>query len=364
MPEFSKKLHIIHLTTDSALGGTEKMIVEIASSLSKQRFQSTVVTLKPGGYLEQLCENKNLDYISVNMKSKLDFMAVFRLFKLIKNNNVDILHTYLFHANIIGRVIGKLCKVPVIFSGQRNIDLWRKNYHNFIDRLTSKFCSKIISNSSAGKKFLIEDVGINQDKLLVVPNGIDVSNYKIAKRDSSDFINIIVVASLTSKKGHSYLLRAFQKLFEYNNKVYLQVIGTGPLKNELEELSRSLKINKNVTFLGFRSNIIDYLEQADIFVLPSLWEGMPVALMEAMACGLPCLASNVGGVKELIDNNINGILVEPKDVDALYENMLRLINSSSEVGDKLGTGARRKIVECYSKKAMITKLEEIYLGVK
>jgi len=363
MPDCLKKIHIMHLTTDSAIGGTEKMIVEIASSLSKNHFQSTVVTLKPGGCLEQLCKKKGVKYISVKMKSKLDFPAVLRLFKLIKNSNVDILHTYLFHANILGRVIGRLCKVPAIFSGQRNVDLWRKKHHNLIDRLTFKFCAGIISNSSAGKDFLIRHVGIHEDKLIIVPNGIDVENCKLVKRKPDKFIYIAVVASLTSKKGHTYLFRAFKKLLVDNKNVKLNIIGDGPLKSELEKLSYNLKINKNINFLGFQDNIIKHLEQTDIFVLPSLWEGMPVALMEAMACGLPCLATNVGGVGELIDNNVNGLLVEPKDVDALYESMLILIKISSEERDKLGTKAREKIKEFYSKKAMITKLEKIYLGV-
>ena len=120
-------------------------------------------------------------------------------------------------------------------------------------------------------------------------------------------------------------------------------------------------INENTVFLGFLDNPAKYLEQSDIFVLPSLWEGMPVALMEAMACGLPCIASDVGGVGELIDNNISGILVKPKDIDALYESMLRLISSPDERA-KLGEGARKKISNCYSKKNMINQLEQIYLG--
>ena len=362
MPDFSKKIHIMHLTTDSAIGGTEKMIAEIASSLSKERFESTVVTLKAAGPLEDICAKKNIRYISLNMKSKLDFMVVFRLFKVINNNKIHILHTYLFHANILGRIVGRLAKVPIIFSGQRNIDLWRKKYHNLIDRLTAKFCCKIISNSLAGKDFLIKEVGIPEDKLLVVPNGIDVKDsIQVVQREDKS-VSIVVVASLTLKKGHLYLFKAFQKLLYVNKDIYLTVIGDGPLRKELEELSHSLKIYRNVKFSGFQDNIEKYFEQADIFVLPSLWEGMPVALMEAMACGLPCIASNVGGVGELIDNNVNGILIEPKDIDALYSSMLRLISDSAE-RNNLGINARQKILDYYSKKAMISKLEEIYIGV-
>ncbi|MCD6460213.1 glycosyltransferase [bacterium] len=361
MPYLKKKIHIMHLTTDSAVGGTEKMIVEIASSLPKDIFRSTVAALKPGGYLEQLCFKNNIEFVSLNMKSKLDFTVVFRLFNLIRKNNVDILHTYLFHANILGRAVGRIAKVPLIFSGQRNVDLWRNFFHNAADRLTVKFCEKIISNSSAGKEFLVKNVGIEQDKILVVPNGINVENYNQVKHKAKKTINFSVVASLTRKKGHSYLFKSFQKMYANNKNVKLMIIGTGPLKNELEQLSVDLGINENTVFLGFLDNPAKYLEQSDIFVLPSLWEGMPVALMEAMACGLPCIASDVGGVGELIDNNISGILVKPKDIDALYESMLRLISSPDERA-KLGEGARKKISNCYSKKNMINQLEQIYLG--
>ena len=235
--------------------------------------------------LKHLCAERDIPYYSIAMTSKKDICALFRLYKLLKKLKPDVLHTYLFHANTLGRIIGKLLRIPVIISGQRNVDLWRKWYHNVIDRFTSKYCSVIISNSVAGKSFLVNRVGIPSTKIEVIHNGVQLSLPQAAEPSRSDFFTILNIASLTEKKGQEYLIMAFSSLAEVRVfQLNLSLLGMGNFVYISKRLLMSKAFFDYVSFEGFKKNVNPYLSCCDIFVLPSLWEGLPVALMEAMAC--------------------------------------------------------------------------------
>ncbi len=355
MSKITEKIQIVHLTTDSAIGGTERMISDIAFALDKKRFESTVVTLIGGGELENVCMERNISYKSLNMRSKLDLLAVIRLFFLLKRMNIDILHTYLFHANILGRIIGKILSVPVVVSGQRNVDVWRKWYHNFLDKLTYRLSDKIISNSKAGKDFLVESVGLKPDNIDVIYNGVDPLDAR--NNDPREKLCLTTVASLTLKKGHIYLLEALGRIKNIDFEFF--VIGEGTEKVFLENRAEKLGLKEKIFFEGYQKSIASYIIKTDIFVLPSLWEGLPVALMEAMSCGLPCIASNVGGIGELIEHMTDGLLVEPKNVDQLEQAITKLLNDK-KLRFFLGNNAKNRIETAFSKNKMIDNLEKTY----
>ncbi|MDX9702714.1 MAG: glycosyltransferase [Candidatus Auribacterota bacterium] len=352
-----KKFHVVHLTTDSAIGGTERMIAATAGGLPSNRFRSTVVTLLNRGELEHLCRQKGILYQSVAMRSKTDLFAVFRLYKLLKKLQPDILHTYLFHANIIGRVVGRLMGIPVVISGQRNVDIWRKWYHNIIDRMTSRFCDVIISNSFAGKIFLQEKVGIPADKIEVVHNGIILP--EIPKSAPSDTFTIVNIASLTKKKGQEYLITAFSRLRQHGISAKLVIVGAGKRHSYLEECAFSAGVKDSVLFAGFQKNVVPYLIEADVFVLPSLWEGIPVALMEAMSYAKPCVATRVGGVPELITHGKDGLLVNPENSVELFDALLHLFKNKT-LREQIGYTARKRIESEFSLNAMVDSIAEIY----
>lgn len=351
--------HIVHLTTDSAIGGTERMILAVATGLPVHLFRSSVVTLKGGGVLEAACTDRSIPYYSLAMRSKIDIGAPMRLMRLLKSLEPDILHTYLFHANVLGRTVGRMAGVPVIVSGQRNVDLWRRGYHHMIDRYTSRWCDIIISNSHAGEKFLIERTGINPSKIDVVHNGISLPADDLSLAERSAPYTLVTVASLTPQKGHEYLIAAFSRLRQRGFSGKLIIVGTGKRHDELVACVRNAGCVDAVDFVGFTNDVSVYLKQADIFILPSLWEGIPVALMEAMSYGIPCIASQVGGVPELIDHRINGILVEPGNVEQLTETITDITNDA-QMRQKIGAAARRKIASRFSLDAMIESLTAIY----
>ena len=356
-----KHITIAHLTTDSQMGGTEHMILSVANGLNAQVFRSIVITLVDGGELRERCNKANIPYYSVQMKSKCDVSAYYRLKALLRSLKIDILHTYLFHANALGRVAGKHASIPVIISGQRNVDPWRKWYHTVIDRITARYANLIISNSRAGKQMLVDSAVAASEKIAVVHNGIDIDYYPDCsiKKQVAYPVKLLTIGSLTHKKGHKYLIDALSELHSIGVDCTLTILGEGQLEQELILYARDKSLENAVRFEGFKPNVTDYLSQTDIFVLPSLWEGLPVALMQAMACGIPCVATNVGGIKELIENDMNGILVEPHNSHRLCNAILRLVKND-ELRYTFGSKARTTIAQEYSKRHMISTLENTY----
>ena len=360
----SRIITIAHLTTDSKMGGTEHMILDVAASLDKTKFRSIVITLLGEGELEQRCKQHDIFYHSVNMKSKFDFFSLGRLKKILRSLNIDILHSYLFHANILGRFFGKKVGIPVIISGQRNVDLWRRWYHNMLDRLTARYCQLFISNSEAGKKMLIEKVNVPENRISVIHNGIDVDAYAdcALRKNLSAPIKLLTIGSLTQKKGQVHLLDAVAGLKKNGLHCVLTILGEGPLSIDLPKKAVQLSIQEIVHFEGFKSNVADYLAQTDIFILPSLWEGLPVSLMQAMACGIPCVATRIGGVCELINEGKNGVLVKQANSTQLAEAVLALAKND-DLRYTLGQNARKTIGENFSRQTMIEKLNHVYATI-
>ena len=377
------------------------MLLALLGKIDRDKFDVFVCALKSGGPLIEEARK-------IGVRGECSINPI-RLALLIKREKPDILHTFLFHANILGRVIGRLCGVPVIISSQRSVDKWRKHWHTLVDRWTSRFCNLIISNSEAGRKILIEREKINPGKIITIYNGIDASEFEIEvniseKRREFGFspedIIIGIIANLRKVKGHRYLFEAVANIC--SGRVYsanvvaksrhsaevgsvrgsaefalpnveqsrphveqsrplhkLLVIGDGELKQELINLAEKLGIKDSVIFTGFRNDIPEVLKVIDILALPSLWEGFPVSILEAMASAKPVIASRVGGIPEEIIDEETGLLVPPKNVPALEKAILKLI-SDQEKSKKMGEAGRKRVEEYFTLDKMIKKTEEVY----
>jgi glycosyltransferase involved in cell wall biosynthesis len=208
---------------------------------------------------------------------------------------------------------------------------------------------------------------VPREKLRVIYNGIDVEKFKKSDaRAAREHLGItgrptlVSVGSLTKQKGYPYLLEAAAKLKEpYPHFIWL-VLGEGSERKVLEEKATALGLRDDVRFLGMKDNVIDYLRAADIFVLASLWEGLPNVVLEAMACELPVVATEVGGVRELIEDGVNGFLVPPKDAGALAQKIRYVIELPEAERQRVGSAARKRIVERFSVGTMVREYERLY----
>jgi glycosyltransferase involved in cell wall biosynthesis len=371
-----KKIKILHIIESLASGGAEKLLTYSLKHIDKNKFSIKVVCLEPSLDLKNELENNGITVFCLNVKNLYRwYSAVPKLFLLIIKEKPDIVHTQLFFANIYGRIASKMAGIRNIITTLQNPDYTYENngkftylVRKFIDKYTGKFCnSAFIAVSDFVKKDFEKHLNFKNIKVLY--NCVDNSTFggqggdPGRKREelgfNKDDIIILNVGRLHPQKGQEFLIEAFNLAYKKNNKCRLLVIGNGPLENVLKNKTKELNLEKNVIFLKNRQDVPDIMKISDIFIFPSIYEGLPLALIEAMASGLPVIASKIDVLKEIVEDGINGILVENNDRVKLSETISSLINNT-ELRGHLGRNAREKAVKLFDSAGHVKKIENIY----
>ncbi|MFC2149632.1 glycosyltransferase [Candidatus Auribacterota bacterium] len=362
------KINVLLLTLNSRIGGTERMILGLAKGLDKDKYDPVICALVGNGDLISEAKNIGIEAVDLKMMGPLDFTVFFKIRRLIKQYKISILHTFLYHTNILGRIIGKTSGVPVVISTQRSTDEWRKFYHVFFDKITAGMADVIISNSVAGKNRLVETEQIPQDKIRVVYNGIEIDAEKCAKIGmeiraalgiAPETKVIGTVANLKPAKCLRYLISCIPHVMKEFPDIKVVIVGYGPLRRNLERLAGALNVSDKVIFTGFQPDAVCYTASFDVFVLPSIWEGTPVSLMEAMALGKGIIASGVGGVPELIRSGKDGVLIPPENIGELSQMIIKLI-AEPQFCRILGQSARQRMLSDFPLERMVKDTEAIY----
>jgi len=353
------KIRIGYLIGSSEIGGTEKMILTIAKNIDKNLFDIVFFCIRGEGKFTEKLRKLNYKVYILNLK-KNPFSFI-KLFIYIKREKIDILQSFLFVANIIGRIYGKLLKIKLIISSQRSTDEWRKWYHWLIERITKNFVDIYISNSYTAKDVLIKKAKIPRKKIKVIYNGIEIPE-KIEKL-KKDYIAIGTIGNLRKAKGHFNLIKAAKIVVEKYKNVKFYIIGEGELKEEILKMIKEEKLENFFILTGYVEDVYSYLKIFDVFVLPSLWEGCPVSLLESMGYGIASITTDVGDVPYIIENGKDGFIVEKNDYLKLSEKIIYLIENEEE-RKKIGEKAREKIKNYFSYEEMIKKYSSIYLGVE
>jgi L-malate glycosyltransferase len=230
-------------------------------------------------------------------------------------------------------------------------------------RILSVLCSKVVCVSHDLKQFMVKDVGVKPSRIEVIHNGVDLERFTALEPDqktnSKSELVIGTVARLTEAKDHGNLLRAFALVREKISQARLVLVGDGELRREIETMIRDLDLERSVDLLGKRSDIPKQLAHMDIFVLPSKREGFPVSIIEAMACAKPVVATDVGGVREIINDGEDGVIVPPEDHSSLATALLRLAQDFG-LRERLGSKARLKAIEQFSEQAMMEKYQGLF----
>lgn len=355
----TQPVKVLYLITELGIGGAQSALYRLVASLNREKFQPTVACFYNGNCLYgKLIEEMGIPVIDLSTNQKkwrLD--ALWRLYLLIHREQPTLLHTWLYHANIAGRVIGRIAGVPIIISSERNIYL-SNSIRTLLNRITSPLSDRIFCVSQSVANYVVEFIGVSRDKISVIPNGVDIKDF-VGLPDPqtirmhyglppNDFI-VGSVGRLHPVKNFDLLIKVFKRLHELYPRAHLMIIGDGPLRKNLESLCCELGLSKNehVFFLGDQTDIPALLSAMDLFVLPSKHEGMPNAVLEAMAAGLPVVTTSAGGTQEIIQNNKTGILVKPDDPEALYQ-ALALLFSDSELRRRLGNAAYGHVKENFS----------------
>lgn len=350
--------NILHLITSLKYGGTENYLYQIVQFL-KNKFNFFIGYLKEKGYIAEKIEREGLPVVYFN--------NIFEIIKFIKNKNIQILHTHLYRANIIGRIAGKITNIPVI-SSQLALDNWRKFYHVWFDYLTTKFCKLVIVNSYFTKKQFVEKEKIPQEKIVVVYNGIDFNSFKPKykkEKNLNEFnldINYKIVGTITrlhKEKGVDFIPYIVKNVSKNVENVKFLIVGDGPEEKNFRLQLKKNNLSEKVYLIGFKDNIPDILTTLDVFFLPSREESFPQVILEAMTVGVPVVANDIGGINEIVEDGKTGFLVN--NLDMMVKKIIKLL-TDAELHKKMIENSREK-VKNFDIKKMISQIENIYNSI-
>lgn len=371
MPKINVLLANDHLGIGNSIHGVGRLFSLWIQYFDKTRFNMIVCILRKKDKIGEYVEEE-LKEMGVNIKflgrGKFDPFTCSDFIKIIKENKIDIMHLQAYGASTFGRMAGIITGIPTIVHAHDD-DSNYPLYQRLADLLLSKFTTKAIAVSESVKESCIKNRKIPGDKILVMHNGIPLEKFGVLKTDEieqeKDYLGIDsnayvigTIAKLRKEKGIEYLLEAMKILLEQYSKIVLLIVGDGPLRDELEYYSRQLKINNKVIFTGYRRNIPLMLSIFDIYVMPSLTEGSPMALLEAMVTGKPIIATNVGGIREILKNGKTGILINPKDPNTLADMIFYLLKNK-DIAKELGMKAKEESKK-YDINFYVRRLEDIY----
>jgi len=362
-----KMKRVLHFIGSLEMGGTENMLLLYLKNTKSKNLEHSVCTLYSGGALEKEFQSAGIKVYCLGIKGKFSLpIAIARFKKLVEELHPNIIHSYLLQENLVARLVGKLTNTKVI-CGKRDTDRHKSRWKVALDLSTMGMAELHVSNSREGANELTA-YGLPHQKIKYIPNGKDLKKFDLpigkieAKKRigcSENEILLGCIARLYEFKGQKYLIQALPSVLGKYPKAKIVLVGGGSMEESLQELAKSLGVEEKVLFLGERKDIPELLKAFDLFVFPSLREGMPGALMEAMASGLPVIATNIDGNNELIVDGENGVLVSPERPQQISAKIILLLENK-EMAERLGEKAKETIEKKFSIDNMVTQIDSLY----
>jgi glycosyltransferase involved in cell wall biosynthesis len=367
----NNKLRILHVCSSRSWGGAEIAAVKLAEQFSL-RGHDIIFAAHPKGRIITKLQNTNIEVIPVSFFRYFDPFTVSKLINLIKKHDIDIVHCHLSrdlaHLYWVTFFVQPL---PVILDKQVSSSVSKKN---FIHRLIYSKVSKIFVLSTYLERNVLETCPVTEDKVVVIPVGVRLEDYKIPdgvrerirnewKLDDDVFV-FGTVSRIDRQKGLEELVRAFGSIVRTNHSVKLVIVGEPTVgepefAKKLSAIIKELGLENKVLFVGFRSDIPHVLSAFDVFVLPSYAESFGYVYIEALASKLPVIATNAGGVPDIIEDNVCGILVQPKDQKSLYEAM-ELLSVENGLRKQFGSAGRVRVEEKFLESQAYARIEREY----
>jgi len=361
-------LKILHVINTLAPAGAETLLMNFAANFKDPDYQIYIAYIYgQGELLKEYQLDKNMKVFNLTRNGKFDYFSLFKLIAIIKTRKIDIVHTHLLHAGILGKIAAKICGVRhIVTTRHYGFDPKEKKLLHQIENFLTRSSSVVIAISNAVRKYLISQNIIADEKIVVIPNGIDLKkialkkNGLINRKINSNRI-IGSVGRLVPQKDFVTLLDCLQLVAKEFPNIKLEIIGDGVLRSELEYYAARLNIKKNLEFTGVLPHyeVLNRMNEWDLFILSSAWEGFGIALIEAMALEKAVVATRVEGITEVVDDGITGYLVPAKSPGVLAE---RVIELSRNEGKRIfmGKKGREKVINKFSIEKFNERTKKVY----
>jgi glycosyltransferase involved in cell wall biosynthesis len=360
-------LNVLQLIPTLDRSGAEKQMVLLATGLPRDRFRVEVAALTRLGPLEGELRDAGIPVTLIGKRLKADPLALARLVRFMRSRHFDIVQTWIFAANVYGRLAARRAKVPVVVTAEMAVDLWKSRTQLAIDRKLAGWTDRVVGNSRAVADFYREQAGIAPGKLAVIPSGIgdeepptvDPLATRAALGVPPGSPLVLFAGRLAEQKAVADLIRAADLLQHLRPDLTWLIAGDGPLRDQLEEMAVAFELGHRVRFLGHREDVPALLAAADLLVLPSRYEGLPNVVLEAMRFRKPVVATAAPGTTEVVADGETGLLVPIGKPPALAQ-AVRTVIDDPALGSRLGAAGRARVEAEFRAATMVERFAALY----
>lgn len=365
-------MRVLQLISSKGLFGAERVVLELSKGLQQTSDCHPIVGIIKNEYnphVETVDEARanNIDTVIFPCRSQFDLSVISSIRAFIRDKKIEVVHCHGYKSNFYGLLASKGNIATVTTNHNWLKSHWKLKIYCFLDSLWIRYFGRIVAVSEGVKEDML-NYRVPGKKITVIDNGIDLSrfNREISTENvrkefglNGDSKIIGTIGSLGHEKAHSNLLKAAKGVIETDKSVRFLIVGDGPLREHLMEEAVTLGIENHVVFAGYRKDIPELLSLMDIFVLPSIKEGLPMVLLEAMAAKKPVIATRVGAVPKVITHNVSGLLIEPGNINELKKSIIELINNNSKAV-QLSPVGYQKVKENFSSEVMAGEYISLY----
>ncbi len=373
MKQVGDKKRILHFIGGGEVGGAEELLLTLMKLLDKDQYEAHLICLCQGPFAE-LAAQYGFKAVVIPMRHKFDLSTIKPIRQYLRENKIDLVHTHGVRANLVARTAAKREGLPVVttFHSVLRYDydsIFKALLAKYLTTATNRHTDRFIAISRAIKKEILE-MGVPDDRITVIHNGLDISKYaeprdpQETKRElglDPDKYTVAMIARLHPVKGHQYFLQAAREVLNKGINAQFLIIGEGIYRENISHWVKELGLDKEVIMPGYYSPIENIYRVCDVLCVPSLMEGLGMVVLEAMYFEVPVVASNVGGIQEIIENRINGLLVEPRDFMGLADAVINVL-ADKDLADYFKVQGQETLKE-FSLEKMARQIEETYLSL-
>jgi glycosyltransferase involved in cell wall biosynthesis len=366
----SSRIRIAYVIDNLRRDGTQTALVNLVRGLAERGYEQQVFSLNntANADIVQLLADSGAQLVVIGKLQLVTLVGLVNLLVRFKRRRPLIVQTFLPFSDVVGRSLARIADVPIVISSIRARNVEKHWWQFLLDRMTIPWADRVVFNTSAAIPFALAKEGVRPEQVVYIPNGVTVARQNCSSNSPhirhelgiSPTARVVgMVGRLYPQKGHGHLLTAFTRVLEEVTDAILLIVGDGPLRNRLESQATHLGIAGQVHFLGERADVRALLAGIDVYVHASLYEGMPNAVMEAMAAGKPVVATAVDGTRELITHGQTGYLVPPSDPQAMADQIVYALKNVSQA-NLIGAAAAQRIIRDFSIDHMVSAYDKLY----